>query len=113
MCGDFARRTAPAGALKTVRHGVGESNNLLPEGQGPRRPTGKQIGLFMEAGWLSPIIGGARPGLFERGACNMELWEKLYREACADVARMPTPELDAETRRIWILIGALSEAFWR
>ena len=43
----------------------------------------------------------------------MELWEKLYREACASVARMPTPELDTETRRIWILFGALSEAFWR
>lgn len=43
----------------------------------------------------------------------MELWEKLYRQACERVARMPTPSLDSELRRIWILIGALSDAFWR
>ena len=43
----------------------------------------------------------------------MASWEELYRQACDDVARMPTPELDPETRRIWILIGALSDAFWR
>jgi hypothetical protein len=26
---------------------------------------------------------------------------------------MPTPHLDSETRKIWILMGALSEALWR
>jgi hypothetical protein len=43
----------------------------------------------------------------------MAQWEKLYREASDLVARMPTPHLDPETRKIWILMGALSEAFWR
>ncbi len=43
----------------------------------------------------------------------MTRWEELYREASELVARMPTPHLDAETRKIWILMGALSEAFWR
>jgi hypothetical protein len=40
-------------------------------------------------------------------------WQELYQQACESVARMPTPELDSDTRRIWILIGALSDAFWR
>ena len=39
--------------------------------------------------------------------------EELYQRTRDDVARMPTPELDPEMRRIWILIGALSEALWR
>ena len=39
--------------------------------------------------------------------------EELYQRVCDEVARMPTPELDPETRRIWILIGALDEALWR
>jgi hypothetical protein len=42
----------------------------------------------------------------------MARWEELYRQVYDSVARMPTPHLDLETRRIWILIGALSEAFW-
>src|SRR5262245_28400459 len=43
----------------------------------------------------------------------MARWQELYCEACASAARMPTPGLDSESRRIWILIGALSEAVWR
>jgi hypothetical protein len=43
----------------------------------------------------------------------MARWEQLYWQACDSVAQMPTPHLDPETRRIWILIGALSDAFWR
>src|SRR5262245_7373675 len=43
----------------------------------------------------------------------MAQWQELYRQVCDSVARMPTPDLDPETRRIWILIGALSDAFWR
>jgi hypothetical protein len=43
----------------------------------------------------------------------MARWEELYREASDLVARMPTPDLDLEARKIWILMGALSEAFWR
>jgi hypothetical protein len=43
----------------------------------------------------------------------MSRWVELYREAANGVARMPTPHLDSETRKIWILMGALSEAFWR
>jgi hypothetical protein len=39
--------------------------------------------------------------------------EELYQEARDSVAGMQTPDLDSETRRIWILIGALSDAFWR
>jgi hypothetical protein len=39
--------------------------------------------------------------------------EELYQQARDSVAGMPTPDLDSETRRIWILIGALSDAFWR
>lgn len=39
--------------------------------------------------------------------------EELYRQACDAAARTPRPELDPEARRIWILIGALDEAFWR
>jgi hypothetical protein len=38
-----------------------------------------------------------------------ELYEQVRRET-ADVR---SPNLDVETRRIWLLIGALSEAFWR
>jgi len=43
----------------------------------------------------------------------MARWEELYREASDLVARMPTPHLDSETRKIWALMGALSEALWR
>jgi hypothetical protein len=43
----------------------------------------------------------------------MARWEELYREVSDIVARMPTPHLDAETRKIWVLMGALSEALWR
>jgi hypothetical protein len=39
--------------------------------------------------------------------------EELYRQARDDVARMATPDLDSEARKIWVLIGALSDAFWR
>lgn len=39
--------------------------------------------------------------------------DELYRRTCDDVKQTPSPELDSETRRIWILIGALSDAFWR
>jgi hypothetical protein len=39
--------------------------------------------------------------------------EDLYQQARDSVAGMQTPDLDSETRRIWILIGALSDAFWR
>jgi hypothetical protein len=43
----------------------------------------------------------------------MARWEELYREVSELAARMPTPHLDPETRKIWILMGALSEALWR
>lgn len=38
---------------------------------------------------------------------------ELFQRACINVARTPTPDLDLDTRRIWMLIGALSDAFWR
>jgi hypothetical protein len=43
----------------------------------------------------------------------MARWEELYREASDLVARVPTPHLDPETRKVWVLMGALSEALWR
>src|SRR5258708_28420835 len=43
----------------------------------------------------------------------MSRWEEIYRETCELVAGAPTPDLDSEMRRIWIMMGALSEAFWR
>jgi hypothetical protein len=43
----------------------------------------------------------------------MDLAEQLYRQTCDAVARMPTPDLDPGMRKVWILIGALSDAFWR
>ena len=39
--------------------------------------------------------------------------EEIYQRTCDEVARTPTPELDSETRKIWILIRALSDALWR
>ena len=39
--------------------------------------------------------------------------QELYRQSCDVVANVSTPELDVETRKIWILLGALSDAFWR
>ena len=42
----------------------------------------------------------------------MGVVDDIYRQACDDVARMPTPELDAEERRIWILIGTMCDAVW-
>jgi hypothetical protein len=43
----------------------------------------------------------------------MARWEELYQQASDLVAGMSRPDLDAETRKIWILMGALSEALWR
>lgn len=43
----------------------------------------------------------------------MSRLSQLYERACNDAARMETPELDSEMRRIWILLGALSDARWR
>jgi hypothetical protein len=50
---------------------------------------------------------------FDSKVSHMARWQELYQQACDFAAKMPTPDLDQETRRIWILIGALSEAFWR
>ncbi len=43
----------------------------------------------------------------------MERWQELYQQAEQSVAHSPTPHLDPELRRIWIFMGALSDAFWR
>jgi hypothetical protein len=51
--------------------------------------------------------------LFGGGAGRMGLADDLYRAACDDVARVPTPGLDAETRKIWVLIGTIRDATWR
>jgi hypothetical protein len=39
--------------------------------------------------------------------------QELYERVRDAAAGMPTSELDSETRRIWLLIGALSDALWR
>src|SRR5690349_16146804 len=51
--------------------------------------------------------------MFGRGGRDVASVEELYRQAWESVARVPTPELDSDTRRVWVLIGALSDAFWR
>ena len=38
--------------------------------------------------------------------------EKLCQHAFEHASRVETPYFDPETRRIWVLIGALSEAFF-
>jgi hypothetical protein len=43
----------------------------------------------------------------------MARWEDLYLDAYNFAAKMQTPDLDADMRKIWILMSALSEAFWR
>jgi len=43
----------------------------------------------------------------------MARWEDLYLEASNFAANLQRDDLDADMRKIWILMGALSEAFWR
>jgi hypothetical protein len=43
----------------------------------------------------------------------MARWEELYQQVCDLTAGMSAPDLDPETRKIWLLNCALSEAFWR
>jgi hypothetical protein len=43
----------------------------------------------------------------------MARWEDLYQDACNFAANWQREELDADMRKIWLLMGALSEAFWR